>query len=433
MTIQAGLCECSTYARGGPPRPSSEFASAHTTLVRALEVLPLSAGARRSGQDIGQVLAFVSHELRLPLNVIVGTVDLLSETPLNDDQRAHLRSLQSATDSLLVLVNSILDLSKMEAGTFHLHEGVVDVRGVVQHVVDSVRVNASSKDLGVQVFIDETVPGRLIGDGDRLRQILANLVGNAIKFTNEGHVTVRAGCLEGSNGPVLRICVEDTGIGIEEKHLESVFEPFVQADSSTTRLYGGAGLGLAISRNLAELMGGELTVKSVHGKGSSFTLSVPTAEAPAAASAAAAATTARPSAPCGARETAPSSFDILLVEDDEDSRMLASTFLEEAARNILSVDSGAAAVDAFTSAGAGGFGLVLLDMQMPVMDGYDAARRMRGVERSGDFPHTPIVALTACALPEETAAALEAGCDACLTKPIKKAQLLEAVALYAKQ
>jgi CheY-like chemotaxis protein len=360
----------------------------------------------------------MSHEIRTPMNAIMGIADLLAKTPLSPEQDKYVQIFRRAGDNLLNLINDILDLSKVEASQLELERTGFSLSDHLEKVMEMVAARAQEKGLILVCEIAPKVPTDLVGDPTRLRQVLLNLLGNAIKFTESGKVSLRVELDEDSTVPTaLRFTVSDTGIGIPGEKLGRVFERFTQADSSTTRRFGGSGLGLTISKRLVELMGGRIWVESGVGAGSVFSFAVPL-ETWAAAN--------RPTAaPVGMDPELPlPALRILLAEDSPDNCTITLAYLEHTPYRIEIAETGAIACEKFI---AGFYDLVLMDRQMPVMDGLTATRTMRAWEKANGRPPTPIIALTASALKGDREMCLAAGCTAFLTKPIKQEVLLQAI------
>jgi CheY-like chemotaxis protein/nitrogen-specific signal transduction histidine kinase len=363
-------------------------------------------------------LATMSHELRTPLNGVVGTIGLLEQEDDCEERALYLRTMRRSAEHLLQIIDDILDITKLEADRVGFERRPFEVAGLVRTATDLVAPRAQEKGLTIEVDLDAAVPAVLSGDAGRLRQVLVNLLGNAVKFTEAGTVTVRVDleseCLF-SDVAALRIRVEDTGIGIAEEDLGHLFVKFSQLDGSITRRFGGTGLGLAISRELVEKMGGRIDVASRLGEGSTFTVVVPLEIAAADEVAPApAAVEASPVTAIG--------LDVLLAEDNPTNTLVATRLLEKMGHRVVAVADGRAAVEALA---AGRFDLVLMDMMMPVMDGLTATRLIRSGDRA--TADIPIVALTANALAEDRDAALAAGADTFVTKPVTVEKLLSAL------
>jgi signal transduction histidine kinase/ActR/RegA family two-component response regulator len=377
--------------------------------VRNGQLEEARTAAVEATQAKSEFLANMSHEIRTPLTAIIGFADLLAEDHGDPDSRnSMLETVRRSGEHLLALVSEILDLSKIEAGRMETDRVPTDAIGCVRDAADSLREQARGKDLEIKVDISEQVPPAMSLDPTRFRQIVVNLLGNAIKFTETGGITLELD--HEPDGDVLTLRVVDTGIGMADSEMDRIFEPFRQADGSTTRRFGGTGLGLAISRRLCEMLGGSLTVRSRSGFGSTFSAQV----------------TAPPAvAPMSLEGTAevPPGLRILLAEDGPDNRRLIGHLLGRLGAHVVAVENGQEAVEAVQKSGDQPFDLVILDMQMPILDGYDAARQLRNAGHE-----VPILALTANAMPGDRMICLEAGCNDYLSKPVRRDDLASSIA-----
>ena len=364
-----------------------------------------------------EFLANMSHEIRTPMNGMLGALELLSKTALQPGQAHYLDVATTSGEALLAILNEVLDFSKIGSNLLVIEQLPIDVNAIARSVVALFSATAERKGIDLQCRPDLALSDLRLGDALHLRQVLLNLVGNAVKFTPSGRVTLRTRLSEHPSRPTVAFEVEDAGVGIDPSQLERIFEPFVQADHSGHRPQGGTGLGLSISRQLVRVMGGELTVESRRGTGSLFRFELVLDMAP---------------------ETAPMPLDgaadaaltekltgrVLLVEDNLVNQMVAVAVLESLGLEVVTADNGEAALAEMAGAV---FAVVLMDCNMPVMDGYQATHEIRQAEIRNGLPRTPILALTASALRNDVQRCLLSGMDAHLSKPFTAKQLRAAI------
>ena len=397
--------------------PLSQPLTVDDLTTRRLRDLELARDhAEQASQAKSHFLAVMSHELRTPLHGVLGAADLLRHPTLDEANRRELiETVRRGGTHLLHLINDVLDLSRIEAGRLELLDLPFDLRAGLAQVMETVQPLADAKALQCRLTVEEAVPRWLRGDEFRLKQVLMNLMGNAVKFTDHGHVSLAL-----RYEPVarqLQIHIEDTGIGIERSHQALVFDAFHQADGGVTRRHAGTGLGLAITRQLVTLMRGNLTLQSEPGVGTRVTLRLPlqACEAPAQQP---------PNSAMVPLSAGLAGMRVLLVDDDAVNTMIASQMLESADIVVHTAVSG---LDALQQLARSSFDLVLMDWRMPDMDGLEATRRLRAGEAGEQARHLPVVGLTANAYAEDRAACLAAGMDEVLVKPVGRVRLLQTV------
>lgn len=404
-------------------------------LRREEELRQAREQAEAASRAKSEFLMNLSHEIRTPLHSVIGLSNLLAESSLSAEQDAHVHSLSLASNALLHLINNFLDLSRVESGHLDVHPVFVAPRDFVENLREIYKPQADAKNLQLNVTVAGNVPRQVRVDVDLLNQVLGNLIGNGIKFTETGAVNVS---VHSDQVGELVFAIEDTGVGVPPEKQELIFEAFEQADNSVTRMYGGTGLGLALSKRLVTLLKGRIVLdRPATTGGSRFVVTVPVEipEMPAANEAGGE----RKEIP---RVRDPGPMTLLLVEDNENNQMLIKAFLRRTSVRLEIASHGQAALDLIdqsfrtvsnsaTASDRLSYDLILMDMQMPVMDGYTATRAIRARESQLDLKRTPIVALTAHALDEARAQSMAAGCDDHVVKPIGKQALLDIVARFA--
>lgn len=421
---------------------SSNIVSGLSTLLFLFLIFPLirylkiaKELADQANKEKSQFLANMSHEIRTPLNGIIGMIDIIKQEQVDKTQESKLKIIEKSSTHLLNLINNILEISKIEAGKISLESIHFDFHHSVENACSIISTSAQKKNLDFNLFISKTVPQYILGDGAKLNQVLVNILNNAVKYTPAGKISLDIH----SASDVIIFQIQDSGVGIPEDKIANIFDAFIQTDDSDTRKYGGTGLGLTISKEIVELMGGEISVESKEAVGSKFTLKIPI-------SLSQLKERTRPvsdykknysnfskahlteyknqEAHQNNENESSMGYRILLVEDNLINQKVASMMLKSKGHSVVISENGALAVERFRKEK---FDLILMGCQMPVMDGYEATRRIRKIEIDNEMRATPIIAMTANAFKKAKEECFESGMDEFVTKPVRIESLIEII------
>ena len=414
LVNSTGVIQCNIRDITENKRIERQLISMNTELQKAKDLADSAVRAKST------FLANMSHEIRTPMNAIIGMAELLSETKLDDDQVKYISIFKKAGFNLLHLIDDILDISKMESGQFTINNNEINLKNLVDDIIEVLNIAADAKKLFLTIIFSPNIPKRLLGDSFRIKQVLMNLIGNAIEFTKTGSVIVSVNLKnDKTKKGNIQFEVTDTGIGISTEEQGHLFQAYYQVDSSSTKSNSGSGLGLVICKRLVELMGGEIWMVSHEGQGPGhgttiyFTLDCKEV--------ASTVTATKEIQIANHHEANFKKAKILVVDDVQVNRIIIQEYLKNTNQVIIEAENGKMAVEMVKHED---FDIILMDMQMPIMDGYQATKEIRAWEKQTNHYHTPIIAVTAYAMKEEQQKSLDAGCDGHLSKPILKDNLI---------